>query len=241
MFHRRSPQGTLPRFIKSDRAFTLIELLATVAIIAVLLALLFSVLGKLKESSAGAACVSNLRQIGSVAAILALEKDGYTVQWEYSRDDATLGGTRPERANLMDFGMKRKGMSCPSQSEASLPGWVSSYSINLHMVYGPGASTGWGPDNSNPWLWVNEHGRYKRFQYSRPSEVMYFFDGCRKPGQAFSHRHVGFWDTPITDYIDFRHNGAANVLFLDGHVGQLRPEDISPADATFLRGFPGQP
>src|SRR2546428_13829508 len=45
-------------------AFSLIELVVVVGIIAVLLALLLPVLGTARESARRAACLSNLRQIG---------------------------------------------------------------------------------------------------------------------------------------------------------------------------------
>src|SRR5262249_24817694 len=51
------PRGPSP-------AFTLLELLVVIAIIGVLSALILPVLGRVKESGRGAACLSNLHQIG---------------------------------------------------------------------------------------------------------------------------------------------------------------------------------
>ena len=48
-----------------NRAFTLIELLIVIAIIAILAAILFPVFAQAREKARQAACVSNLRQIGT--------------------------------------------------------------------------------------------------------------------------------------------------------------------------------
>jgi len=63
------------RFARSGLAFSLVELLVVIGIIALLAALLLPTLGKAKESGRGAACLNNLRQIGIVLNIWINEHD----------------------------------------------------------------------------------------------------------------------------------------------------------------------
>src|SRR3954452_8477758 len=51
--------------MKRDRGFTLIELLVVIAIIAILAAILFPVFAQAREKARQAACLSNLKQIGT--------------------------------------------------------------------------------------------------------------------------------------------------------------------------------
>jgi prepilin-type N-terminal cleavage/methylation domain-containing protein/prepilin-type processing-associated H-X9-DG protein len=60
---------------RPGRAFTLIEILVVLSIIAVLAALLFPVFGSVREKSRQTSCSSNLRQIGSAIALYAHDND----------------------------------------------------------------------------------------------------------------------------------------------------------------------
>src|SRR5476649_2375745 len=56
-------------------AFTLIELLVVIAIIAILAAILFPVFAQAKNAAKGAACISNMRQIGFASMLYVGDND----------------------------------------------------------------------------------------------------------------------------------------------------------------------
>src|ERR1700751_772395 len=64
-------------FARSGRAFTLIELMVVIAIIAILAGLLFPVLARAKSRALQAACISNEKQVGTGLQIWVDENDGW--------------------------------------------------------------------------------------------------------------------------------------------------------------------
>jgi prepilin-type N-terminal cleavage/methylation domain-containing protein/prepilin-type processing-associated H-X9-DG protein len=54
----------MPRTLRDRRAFTLIELLAVIAIIGLLSAMIFPVIGNAREKAHQTYCINNLRQLG---------------------------------------------------------------------------------------------------------------------------------------------------------------------------------
>ena len=66
------------KFTRKKAGFTLIELLTVIAIIGILAAILIPTVGKVRDSAKKAACLSNMRQIGSGLILLASQNKGQT-------------------------------------------------------------------------------------------------------------------------------------------------------------------
>jgi len=199
-----------------NRGFTLIELLVVVAIIAVLAAMLLPALSQARERARSATCMSNLKQIG-IAFHLYL--NDYN---EFYPPNRTWGN-----ANTHYF-------------------YLSPYMVKVNL-YSPGTKAVWwcpsdvlrkklGYEQSSYGCtyYIGARGQkfYVKYSGTRfPSSTIYLHD-------CFNSLHpimdstisVNSWPfsttAPIgTEGIDFRHNGRANCLFLDGHV-----EGMSVAD-----------
>ncbi len=65
---------------RNHRAFTLVELLVVIGIIALLIAILLPALNKAREASKAANCLSNLRQINTAFILFAHENKGFLPQ-----------------------------------------------------------------------------------------------------------------------------------------------------------------
>jgi len=182
---------------RPQTAFTLVELLVVIAVIAVLAALLFPALGKAKESARQTQCASNLRQIALAARLYVDEhNDRFPSQPSDGLPVLAVGG---DGRNYYDLLMPYLGNPdvwlC--RSTEPRPGRLMSYHMNGLIVTTNGlpASAISQPSQT---LLIGETGEHTRFNeaHLRPDQEGGFL-----------------YDRPQRN-----HKGGSNAAFVDGHV-----------------------
>jgi prepilin-type processing-associated H-X9-DG protein/prepilin-type N-terminal cleavage/methylation domain-containing protein len=238
--------GGLPRIIDIDiwigvrsmggrsRAFTLIELLVVIAVVVVLLAILLPSLGRARAVAQRAACLGNLRQlaIGTVGYLndnqawfpspvtTVSESSGW-----YTALDRYLAALRPDdasRSGVAGQRAYRKHKECVVWS--SFPTDPAKPPVNTNQTIKEFSRT----------IKMNTHlrrvGQYfaSAGDIQRAAEHVLFGDGTALdqipwPANTFE---TGQFSMDINDKkeagVAIRHDGAANIAFVDGHAESLR-------------------
>ncbi len=245
----------LPQVMRSHstslRAFTLIELLAVVAIIGILSALIFPSLSGARSSADTAKCTSNLRLMGLAFKSYAQDNDGYYPAPRYVNTGTPASNPNPQgatwqlelapyttgplRANniyrLKEVPPNNNVQYCaayvrlfPSITAIRDNGYnAMGYGMNINMNVS-------GQDiNFSGRIW----NRFKEIAIVRPATSILIGDSsdyhldCSSGGwskiQPSSVKPDGYNTGAPT-----RHRGKANYLYADGHVEALTPDDALP-------------
>jgi type II secretory pathway pseudopilin PulG len=119
------------------RGFTILDVLITVGIIALLAGLVFTALAPSRAKAKESACISNLRQIH--ASLLAYAADwGPNPSWPALEPLVPLPDTT---LALREVYVKDKRIYfCPATSEAEREGWGSTYAWGILAAWGNGPS-----------------------------------------------------------------------------------------------------
>lgn len=215
-------------------AFTLIEMLAVIGVIALLCALLLPALAASKESGRRIQCVSNLRQLGLAAQMYWHENDGQT--FLYLVGDTNGGHTywfgwiKPGAEGERDFDatygvlypfLQGRGVEiCPSLD----------YSSSIYKLKAKGAAYGYGYN-----LFLGGNSR-NIATIAKPEQTALFADCAQvndfqapaSPDHPMLEEFY-FFDT-AEQTVHFRHRKRANVVFCDGHVELETPDTASLDD-----------
>lgn len=236
--------------------FTLIELLVVIAIIALLVSLLVPSLASAKESARGAKCLHNLRQLAiAAAAYAASNQDTYPIAsytdvtasgaaiyaWDFTHVHA--GGRDVVKPGLL-WSSDPAGpeiQQCPSFEGAAnwLTDPATGYNYNASYI-GSYQLAG---------MYAPAIAPARCDEVGSPGQTAIFGDGQYSNGANkfmrapfVNPRDAGF-TAPYSGTQGFRHGGATNVAFCDGHAESLPQRytkgDCSPEQVADGTGFLG--
>ncbi|RRK01356.1 prepilin-type N-terminal cleavage/methylation domain-containing protein [Opitutaceae bacterium TAV4] len=207
-----------PKNTHSAAAFTLIELLAVIAIIGVLAAIILATLGNVRAKARQTRCLSNLRQLQMANHLYAMDhKDRFvrvrladnSGKWHDTTDFLKYLGSNKTSANKLD-----KSMRCPDRV------FLPDGSESDHTAYGYNfTDLSSKSDNSGQ----KERG-VGQGEILRPSRTIAFADALDYQINSSNAGNYKPDTAKISQTAAFRHNDKINVVFWDGHAAS-RPRD----------------
>jgi prepilin-type processing-associated H-X9-DG protein/prepilin-type N-terminal cleavage/methylation domain-containing protein len=226
--------------MRHQEAFTLVELLVVIGVIAVLIAMLLPALNKTRAAANAVACASNMRQIGAMF---------HTYATQYRAYPLSLDNTKaPKAANWVNHGDKwmfaleharlianASNVSRTPQPNISNPGdrkhehariYCPSHETDAYFSY----AVIWGEGNNAKSIAGNArpNGDDNRLpEWCRPGQVRRMSEKIMLlEMRDFGFTTGGRWQGAMKGNepnapISYRHNKATNVLFGDGHVERV--------------------
>ncbi len=200
-------------------AFTLVELLIVIAIVAILAAILFPVFATARERGRRLTCAANLKQIGDALALYVADYDDYYPPCWVS--NAPVSASLWSQHLVAGYGLLPQQFVCPTQGPPDRHQYSEQeWQANNHF---------WALFYAHYGL-NNQLSRRPTTQVARPSSKilvaeMKHFSVTRPTWGYFASFPPKCTARDAVNMIPNRHNGFFNVLWADGHVAALSASD----------------
>lgn len=250
--------------MRNSRAFTLVELLVVVGIIALLVSILIPALSQAREAADKTLCATNLHGLSLANSLYANDYDGF-----YAPGASDMSGLSPGlfrwhgyRATLNDpfdasqgplspYFLAGKMKQCPSYedfvdtagSAAVYEAGTGGYGYNKDYV---GSRTRWGGHITTG---------ARSVEIRRPTKTIMFADAAMARGGPGGEYLIEYsfiqppyflngqkverlWGLAVPS-MHFRHGGTANIAYCDGHV-DFQPMSFSHPGPTVYQAYPAR-
>jgi prepilin-type N-terminal cleavage/methylation domain-containing protein/prepilin-type processing-associated H-X9-DG protein len=194
----------MARTLSRRRAFTLVELLVVIGIIAILIGILLPVLGQARERARRIACLSNMRQLAIAWTMYANVNKGLIPSADTNGQGWAADGNLDNdirRGSLYQWIPNPETYRCPNDHNALN---ARSYSVN---------------DTVSP---TGMFGTRRIGQVRRASEVFVFIEEFDPRGYNLNSFVLPPTGDSWVDYPAVWHNHGVNLSFADGHAQYLQ-------------------